>query len=117
MKVFLVESSPVSRLQLIELLNSVKDVDIVGTSDNPEVALTSIAKLGPDIVILDKREFNEEEFIRFSRIKDVHPGISIIALLEKIDEECKNGGMYSFVDHCLVRDEEIGRVAEILSRL
>ena len=117
MKVFLVESSPVSRLQLIELLNSVKGVDIVGTSDNVDVALTSIEKLGPDIVILDKREFSEEEFLSFSRIKDIHPGVSIIALLEKIDEECCSNGVYSFIDHFLVRDEEIGKVAEILSRV
>ena len=53
MKVFVVEDSPIIVARLITLLQDIEDIEISGMATTAEAASIGIAKLHPDVVILD----------------------------------------------------------------
>jgi DNA-binding NarL/FixJ family response regulator len=52
-KIFLVEDHPVFREGLVQILNSEEDLQVCGTADNANQALRRIARLKPDLVLID----------------------------------------------------------------
>ncbi|WP_327709273.1 response regulator transcription factor [Streptomyces sp. NBC_00464] len=56
-RVFLVDPSAVSRVGLSVLLGREAGLDVVGVAADPASALPSLAKLSPDVVIIDGQDF------------------------------------------------------------
>ncbi|HEX5125892.1 MAG TPA: response regulator transcription factor [Rhodocyclaceae bacterium] len=52
-KVFIVEDSPAIRARLVDLLNTIDKVCVVGEADTPDSAVKGIFETKPDCVVLD----------------------------------------------------------------
>jgi DNA-binding NarL/FixJ family response regulator len=51
--VFVVEDSGPVRVRLIEMLNDIQDVCVIGEAESPELAVSGIVRTLPDYVVLD----------------------------------------------------------------
>ena len=78
-KVLIVEDSPMMRARLIEICNSVNDLEIVGQSETSEDAIDSIDATNPDIVLLDihLRSGNGLDVLRSIRMNN-RPAVVIV---------------------------------------
>ena len=104
MKLFLMENSPELRVELVERLSNLMNIEIIGTSDDSDVALSSILKLKPDIVIFDNFTFNEEEreieISTYGKIKELIPGVKLVIVDRATNTNCCSNGISELVDHC-----------------
>ena len=53
LKILLVDDQKSIQLKLQEILSPQVDLQVVGTADNGEIAITQIESLQPDVVLLD----------------------------------------------------------------
>ncbi|MDQ3034540.1 MAG: LytTR family DNA-binding domain-containing protein [Myxococcota bacterium] len=53
MRVLVVDDEPVARQRLIRLLEQIPDVEVIGEASSAKDALATIARLAPDLVLLD----------------------------------------------------------------
>ena len=78
LKVYLVDDEPLARDELKYLLNRSKQVEILGESDDMEVAWQDISKLKPDLVFLDI-ELDEENGLNLAKqLETLEPAPAIV---------------------------------------
>ena len=98
------ENSPELRVELVERLSNLMNIDIIGTSDDSDIALSSILKLKPDIVSFDNFTFNEEEpeieISTYEKIKELIPGVKLVIVDRATNINCCSNGTSELVDHC-----------------
>ena len=77
-KVFIVEDSPSIRGRLVELLNDIDGVRVVGEAETPEAAIAGIFETLPDCVVLDFRLIGGTGV---DVLRAVHPALPAIAFI------------------------------------
>lgn len=80
MKLFIAEDSPMMKVRLIQMLEQIEVVEIIGEADNQNDAIAKISELKPDVVVLDIRlkEGNGLEVLKY--IKTELPSTVVIML-------------------------------------
>ncbi len=115
MKIFIIESSPLVRIELIERISPMNGMKIVGTADNSEVAIISIEKLQPDVVIVDSEHCFGNEFRVCCRIREIDSGIRIIVFNNAFCDEKGCTDECVVKNHCFERADEKEDIIKILS--
>ena len=102
MKVIVVDDSNVLRERLIEMLNELSGVQIIGQAANCADALYSIQKLKPDMVVLDIQMPGGSGIEIIPKIKQQKPSPGIIIFTNfpypQYRKKCKEVGADYFFD-------------------
>jgi DNA-binding NarL/FixJ family response regulator len=85
-KVLLVDDHEMVRSGLRALLEQEDDMRVVGEACNGRVALEMIARLEPDVVVMDLQMPDLNGFDAARRALNLRPGLKIVALSASVDE-------------------------------
>lgn len=69
------------------MLNAQEDIEVVGEASDGQEALDLVAKLEPDVVLMDIAMPNLNGLEATRRIKESHPGVQVLALTMHDNEE------------------------------
>ena len=85
-RVLIVDDHPVVRDGLRGMLDAQPDLEVLGEAANGHQALAAVARETPDVVLMDLRmpELDGVEATR--RIRDGHPGVSVLVLTTYDDD-------------------------------
>ena len=79
-KVLIADDHAIVRMGLTALLESERDITVVGQSENGEQAVQDADRLAPDVVIMDLMMPVKDGIVATDEIHRTHPGIKIILL-------------------------------------
>jgi DNA-binding NarL/FixJ family response regulator len=85
-RVYLVDDHALFTEGLRELLTFHDDIEVVGTSDTGDRALTDIAQLLPDVVLMDLRMPGLDGIATTRRLTTHHPDIAVLVLTMSEDD-------------------------------
>lgn len=102
--VVVVEDQRLVRRGIIELLEPEHDVEVVGEAEDGVEALREIARLKPDVALVDARmpKMDGVELIR--RLTNEHPRVAAIVLTTFDDDEYVFGGLRAGAKGYLLKD-------------
>jgi NarL family two-component system response regulator LiaR len=86
-RVLIVDDHPVVRHGLKNMLNSVKDIEVVGEAETSEQALEQVSQLLPDVVLLDIRMPGASGLRVVQSLQRAHPKTKIIILTSYDNDE------------------------------
>jgi DNA-binding NarL/FixJ family response regulator len=117
LKVIIADDSDLVRERLGELISEVPGTEVVGqATDGPE-ALEALARLEPDVLILDIRMPGGNGIQALRAAKQRHPDLPVIVLTNytypQYRERCLEAGAAYFFD----KATEFERVTEVLAEL
>jgi DNA-binding NarL/FixJ family response regulator len=102
MRVLVVDDSVVIRDRLIAMLSGVPDVDVVGVYGTADAALASIARLAPDVVIMDVRMPGTSGIEALPEIKRLSQSAEVFVFtnfpFERYRTRCFEAGASEFLD-------------------
>jgi DNA-binding NarL/FixJ family response regulator len=103
-RVLIVDDHPIVRQGVRSLLDAFTDIEVVGEADGPASALSQVAKLHPDVVLLDVRlgEANGIEVAR--QMRRYHPDSRVIILTTYDDDEYLFGALQVGAHAYLLKD-------------
>ena len=81
-RVLLVDDESLVRRILKQILGAYQDMELVGEAANGEEAITAVAQLQPDVVVMDIRMPALDGIAAARVIKDRYPHVKIIGLSE-----------------------------------
>jgi CheY-like chemotaxis protein len=80
MKVYVVEDSAAICQRIVQMVQEIEDMDVVGTADDVLGAIQGIEASMPDVVILDIRLFNGNGLNVLQHVKKTMPTLKVIVL-------------------------------------
>ncbi|MEP7200688.1 MAG: response regulator transcription factor [Chloroflexota bacterium] len=86
-KILIVDDHPIVRRGLHSILGDAKDVQVVGEASNGAEALTQIAALKPDLVLMDIRLPGADGVQITRRVRRDHPNVKVIILTTYDDDQ------------------------------
>jgi DNA-binding NarL/FixJ family response regulator len=87
MKVIVVDDQTAVREGLVTLLSTMPGVEVVGSAGDGEAALALIARLTPDVVLMDLRMPRVDGIEATSRARAAHPATKVVVLTTYADDE------------------------------
>lgn len=117
LKVFITEDSDLVVERLVSLIGELRDVEIVGRAQDAQEAIEAIAKLQPDLVILDVRLRLGNGITVLDRIKRIQPVPLIVVLTTypypMYRKKCLDAGADYFLD----KTTEFEKISDIFESL
>jgi DNA-binding NarL/FixJ family response regulator len=114
-KVFIVEDAPSIRKRLIEIVDEIEGVSVVGEAESAAEAVAGIFDTRPQCVILD---FRLAEGTGVDVLRAVHPALPEIAFVVMTNHPsgqyrraCMEAGAIAFLD----KSTEFGRLREVVA--
>jgi len=104
LRVYVVEDSAIIRKRLIDSLNALGHLDVVGYADSEDEALEAIGSVQPDVIITDIRlkRGNGIEVVRQVRADDLAPRPKVFVLTNydypEYRAQCEAAGADAFFD-------------------
>ena len=98
LRVFIADDEPLAREHIIDRLGHEEDVEVVGTADNGDDALTEIRRLEPDLVFLDVQM----------------PGLSGMEVAEQLGDEMPRTIFCTAFDQYAIKAFEVAAVDYLL---
>ncbi len=118
-RVLLVDDQRVVRDGLTLLLGLLPGIECVGSAEDGEQALDAVARLQPDVVLMDLRMPRMDGIEATRRIRAEHPSVAVLALTTYADDESVVGALRAGARGYLTKDagaEDIARaVAAVAS--
>lgn len=115
--VFIVDDSPSMRARLVELLEDIGSVDVVGEAGTPADAIAGIMRTHPECVLLD---YQLEGGTGLEVLRAVHPQAADIAFVVLTNhawapyrEACLGAGARFFLD----KSTEFGSIKDVIAGL
>ena len=117
MKVFIADDSSVVRDRLVEMLSEIEQIEIAGEAATAAEAIALIAKLRPDVVILDIRMPGGNGISVLETIRKTNLTVTVIMLTNypypQYRQKCEAAGADFFFD----KDSDFKKVSEVLKSL
>jgi len=117
LRVFVVDDSDVLRESLIRMLSELERVEVVGEAAGRDQALAEIARLKPEVVILDIQLQQGNGIEVLAEIKKTAPGPTVIMLTNypyiQFREKCLKAG----ADYFFYKATEFTKVKEVVRQL
>ncbi len=117
MKLFIVEDSPMMKVRLIQMLEQIEVVEIIGEADNQNDAIAKISELKPDVVVLDIRlkEGNGLEVLKY--IKTEMPSTVVIMLTNYPYVQYRDKSYSMGADYFFYKATEFTKVFDVVSSI
>jgi DNA-binding NarL/FixJ family response regulator len=112
--VFIVDDSPVVRDRLVQLIDEVPQVEVIGEADIAFEAIHSIRRLRPQVVVLDISMPGGSGLYVLETIKREHPAPQVIMLTNFTHEEYRQKCLRLGADHFFDKTTEFEKVLDIL---
>ena len=105
-RVLVVDDSPAFRRGMSRAVQVHAGLELVGEADGGEAALGAIARLRPDVVLLDLRMPNLDGLGVLARLRDAHPRPSCRVLLvsASLDDEVQRAAGAAGAAGCIGKD-------------
>ena len=107
MKVLVVDDEPLARERLAAMLGELADTVVVGEASNGRDALDAVARLQPDLVVLDVRMPRLDGIAATARIKTRWPAVRVVvhSLAVERRDDALAAGADAFVPKGATPDE------------
>ena len=117
MRVLIADDSNFMLERLQQMLDSLEQVEVVGTFHNGTDALNAIQKLKPDLAILDNKmpRLKGVDVIREVRKNDHH--IKLMLLTFYSDSYYKQQAMSAGADYFFSKSEDFEKIPEVIAEL
>lgn len=117
MKLFIVEDSPMMKVRLIQMLEQIEVVKIIGEADNQVDAIAKISELKPDVVVLDIRlkEGNGLEVLKY--IKTEMPSTVVIMLTNYPYVQYRDKSYSIGADYFFYKATEFTKVFDVVNSI
>lgn len=115
MKVVVADDQTVVREGLITLLGTMSGIEVVGAAATGEEAVSLVAEVTPDVVLMDLRMPNLDGVEATRRIRAEHPATQVVVLTTYADDESIVGALRAGAIGYLTKDagrDHIGRALE-----
>ncbi len=112
--VFIVEDSPAIRARLVELLNLIDNVRVVGEADSPSGAVKGIFDTQPDCVVLDIQLIGGTGIEVLRAVTPLAPEIDFIVLTNHATPQYRRFYMEAGARWFFDKTEEFERIKEAL---
>ena len=115
MRVVVADDQTVVREGLITLLGTMSGIDVVGAAADGDEAVSLVAELAPDVVLMDLRMPRVDGVEATRRIRAEHPATQVVVLTTYADDESIVGALQAGAIGYLTKDagrEHIGRALE-----
>jgi DNA-binding NarL/FixJ family response regulator len=103
-RVFVVEDQLLVRRGIVELLEPEEEVEVVGEAKDGVEALRQIARLKPDVALVDARMPRMDGIELIRRLSEEHPRVAAIVLTTFDDDEYVFGGLRAGAKGYLLKD-------------
>lgn len=117
MRVFVVEDSPIVQERLVEMLNEIEGVDVVGAADNADAAVADILRLLPDVAVLDIKLRAGSGLAVLEQIRRQAPATTTIMLTNYAGTEHRQRCLSAGADYFFDKTDEFERVKGALQEL
>jgi len=115
MKVVVADDQTVVREGLITLLGTMSGIEVVGAAADGEEAVSLVADVAPDVVLMDLRMPRLDGVEATRRIRAEHPATQVVVLTTYADDESIVGALRAGAIGYLTKDagrDHIGRALE-----
>jgi len=113
-KVFVVEDAPAIRARLIELIDEIDDVCVVGEAESPAQAVAGIFETRPHCVVLDFRLTGGTGVDVLRAVHPASPEVGFIVLTNhptaQYRRACMEAGAFAFLD----KSTELARLKDVV---
>jgi DNA-binding NarL/FixJ family response regulator len=119
MKVFVVEDSAAVRERLVEMIQDVKDIEVVGEAATYDTAVAGIINTRPDVAVLDIKLANEtgSGIDALVEVRKTLPGIRAIILSNYSTPQHLKASADAGAEYFLDKSIDFERVGEILEHM
>ncbi|MEV1025412.1 response regulator transcription factor [Streptomyces sp. NPDC050264] len=118
-RVVVVDDQTVVREGIVMLLGLLPGIEVVGAGGDGEQAITLVAELDPDVVLMDLRMPRCDGVEATRRIRAEHPGTQVVILTTYADDEslfpALKAGARGYLTKDAGGDEIVRAVADVLS--
>jgi len=116
MKVFVVEDSAAVRERLVEMIQEVEDVEVVGEAGNYDMAIAGITSTHPDVAILDIKLADDagSGIDVLSEVRKTMPAIRAIVMSNYVTPQHAKASADAGAEYFLDKSVDFGRIPEIL---
>jgi DNA-binding NarL/FixJ family response regulator len=116
-RVFIVEDSPPIRDHLVEMLDELPGVAVVGCAESPDEAIAGILRTNPDCVVLDYQLIGGTAVDVLRGVHPQAPDMIFLVLtnhpIPQYRRVCLEAGARAFFDKSL----EFGKIREVIADL
>lgn len=117
MRVLVVDDSVVVRDRLVLMLSELQDVEVVGIADDAPGAIASVARLRPDLVVLDIRIPGGSGFEVLEQVRRGGPSTVVIMLTNYAYPEYRQRCLAAGADFFFDKSTEFDRIPELVEGL
>lgn len=103
-RVLIVDDQTLIRLGFRMVLESTGDIDVVGEASDGAEALTAVAELSPDVVLMDVRMPGVDGIEATARIRRAHPDVRVLVLTTFDLDEYAFGALRAGAGGFLLKD-------------
>ncbi len=114
MRVLVVDDQQLMREGLVALLDLVDHVEVVGDAGNGEEALSLVAELRPDVVLMDLRMPVMDGVEATRRISREHPEVAVVVLTTYDDDRSVDSALLAGARGYLTKDAGRAEIAAAL---
>ena len=117
MKVFVVEDSPAVRERLVEMINDICGMKVVGEADAYDSAVSGIMGTRPDVAILDINLARGSGIEVLARVKPQLPALRAIMLTNYDTPQHARASAAAGAEYFLDKSADFERITEILRQM
>jgi len=114
-RVIVVDDQTIVREGLVTLLGTMSGIEVVGAAADGEEAVSLVADLAPDVVLMDLRMPRLDGVEATERVRAEHPGTQVVVLTTYADDESIIGALRAGAIGFITKDagrDQIGRALE-----
>ena len=114
-RVLVVDDQRVVRDGLAVLLGLLPGIEVVGSAEDGEQALDAVARLLPDVVLMDLRMPRMDGIEATRRLRAEHPAVAVLALTTYADDESVVGALRAGARGYLTKDAGADEIARAIA--
>jgi DNA-binding NarL/FixJ family response regulator len=117
--VLVVDDHALFRAGMLAVLSAVDDIEVVGDVDSGEAALQAVARLRPQVVLMDLRMPGIGGLAATARITDLHPEVAVVVLTMSEDPDSVFAALRAGARGYLLKEsgtDDVRRTIEAVAR-